>query len=262
MLGRETALQRCCWTPDGWLRLASGEDFPSETVPAPALPSAPVSAPSYHDDFDAPTLGVQYQTLRTPADPSWLSLAARPSQLRIWGREAPSSLHRQSIVARRVQSFNCRATTLVDFNPQHFMALAGLLGWYDTRTHYYLAITWVETLGRCLRMFITSVGLTREPMRPVALLRPGRVMLQARIAAAELQFFYALEGEPLVAVGPVCDATLLSDESPKGIEPFHGSFTGAMVALGVHDMSGGRAHADFEYLRYEEDVDGERHAND
>ncbi|HEY3664845.1 MAG TPA: family 43 glycosylhydrolase, partial [Polyangiaceae bacterium] len=252
ILGRETALQRCAWTPDGWLRLATGEHFPAEVVRGPALPSAAFIVPSGKDDFDAPRLQVQYQTLRTPADSSWLSLAARPSQLRLWGREAPSSLHRQSVVARRVQTSHCRATTLVEFNPEHFMALAGLLCWYDTRTHYYLAITRDETLGRCLRLFMTSAGVVTELMSPVPLQRPGRVLLRAEIAEIALHFSFALEGEPLTGIGPICDATLLSDEAPKGIEPFHGSFTGAMFGVGAHDMSGGRAHADFEYLWYED----------
>ncbi len=251
ILGRETALQRCHWTADGWLHLASGQRYPAESVPAPSLPGAPFVDPSERDDFDEPALGVQYQTLRTPADPSWLSLEARPSQLRLWGREAPSSLHRQSLVARRVESAHCRATTLVDFEPLHFMALAGLLCWYDTRTHYYLAITWDEALGRCLRLFMTREGTTSELVSAVALVSGTRVLLHAELSATALNFSYAPEGEPLRGLGPSCDATLLSDESPKGLTPFHGSFTGAMFGLGVHDMSGGRAHADFEFFSYE-----------
>lgn len=105
-----------------------------------------------------------------------------------------------------------------------------------------------------MRLFTTSAGLTNEPISPVALVRPGRVVLQAEIANTALCFCFGFEGGPLVGIGPVCDATLLSDEAAKGIEPFHGSFTGAMFAVGVHDMSGGRAHADFEYLWYE-DID-------
>lgn len=251
ILGRETALQRCVWREDGWLRLAQGGNSPAEAVPAPALASAPWPLPASRDDFDQPNLSVHYQTLRTPADPSWLSLSARPSQLRLWGREAPSSNHEQSLVARRMQHFHCRVETLLDFTPTHFMALAGLLCWYDTRTHYYLAVTEDELLGRCLRLILVCAGVKHELCEPVPVPGSRRVLLQAHFAETTLRFAYALEGDPLSAIGPLCDATLLSDESPKGLEPFYGSFTGTLVALGVHDMSGARAYADFEYFSYE-----------
>lgn len=251
ILGRETALQRANWTSDGWLRLAGGDAAPAVSVPAPDLEACPWPAAKARDDFDDEALSVVYQTLRTPADPSWLSLSARPSSLRLWGREAPSSQFEQSLVARRLQHTHCRVETLVDFQPEHFTALAGLLCWYDTRTHYYLAVTWDEQLGRCVRLIQTCAGVTRELCEAQPAQGSARVMLRAEFAGESLHFAFASEGEPARAFGPACDATLLSDEFPKGIEPFYGSFTGTLIALGAHDMSGARAHADFEYLSYE-----------
>ena len=78
MLGRETALQRVVWSADGWLRLASGGVLPEVELPAPEeLPSHPWPATPERDDFDVPALGLDWATLRIPADPSWLSLTAR-----------------------------------------------------------------------------------------------------------------------------------------------------------------------------------------
>ena len=79
VLGRETCLQRVAWSEDGWLRLAGGSYHPAVDVPAPEeLPPAPWPEVPTRDDFDAPELRPEWQTLRVPVDGSWVSLGERP----------------------------------------------------------------------------------------------------------------------------------------------------------------------------------------
>ena len=52
------------------------------SVPAPELPDNVFERDSTRDDFDRPELSNYYQSLRTPVNPSWLSLKARPGYLR------------------------------------------------------------------------------------------------------------------------------------------------------------------------------------
>jgi beta-xylosidase len=47
---------------------------------------------------------------------------------------------------------------------------------------------------------------------PVQIPNKGRVRLAVSIRGRELQFRYALEGEVLKDVGPIYDASILSDE--------------------------------------------------
>ncbi len=79
MLGRETALQRVVWSADGWLRLAHDDVRPAVKLPGPAghIPHPWPAIPD-RDDFDESSLGPEWSTLRTPADPSWLTLSERP----------------------------------------------------------------------------------------------------------------------------------------------------------------------------------------
>lgn len=63
-----------------------------------------------------------------------------------------------------------------------------------------------------------------------------------------LLFFYALDGGELEKIGPVFDASLLSDEC--GGHQEHGSFTGAFVGMACSDLNGTAAEATFDYFLY------------
>src|SRR6185369_16015480 len=66
-LGRETAIQPMTWGDDGWLRTSDREGLPHVEVPAPrdvAIGDAPALPP--REDFDAKTLPIDFQWLRTP----------------------------------------------------------------------------------------------------------------------------------------------------------------------------------------------------
>lgn len=140
-LGRETGLARVEWTEDGWLRLESGGRAPELRFAAPNLPPHPFPELSARDDFDGAELGMQYFTLRVPANDEWLSLSERPGFLRLRGRESLYSWFRQSMVARRLSHFRCAAETCVEFEPEHFNQMAGLTLYYDENDHFYLLVT-------------------------------------------------------------------------------------------------------------------------
>lgn len=249
VLGRETAIQRCEWTADGWLRLDGGGRSPSLTVREPALPAHPFPVPPERDDFDAPTLGLQWNTLRLPPDASWLSLTERPGWLRLRGRESFSSAHRQSLVARRQQAFSCDAETAVEFEPAHHQQMAGLVLYYDTRDYIYLRISHDENLGKHIGVIRSVRGQWEEfPASETALPSSVPIRLQARIRRETVTFHYAVgdtgEWQP---IGPELDVTHLSDEAADYIR-----FTGNYIGLCVQDLSGMRKEADFDYFDYRE----------
>ena len=76
----------------------------------------------------------------------------------------------------------------------------------------------------------------------------GKVKLALTIRGAKLQFFYALDGQDLQPIGPVLDASILSDEC--GGHQAHGSFTGAFVGVAASDLNGTALPADFDYFIY------------
>lgn len=250
ILGRETALQRVHWTAEGWLRLdkegGSGH-HPAARVAPPRLPPHPFERSAARDDFDEPRLGRHWQTLRDAASDAWLSLSARPSHLRLIGRESLQSLHQQSLVARRVQSLDCRVETSVEFSPASFQQMAGLVFFYDDQNFYYAFVSHDATLGRCLGL-LKSLNGSLQQAAPVVALAPGKVVLAAELRGAELRFSYASDGDGLRPLGNVEDATTLSDEhTTMGI-----GFTGTFVGVCAQDLTGRQLAADFDYFDYVE----------
>ncbi|MEO8152631.1 MAG: glycoside hydrolase family 43 protein [Rhizobacter sp.] len=254
ILGRETALQRVEWTPDGWLRLAHGGVAPQSTLPAPALPPVPVEHEPPRDDFTGPNLSGHWNALREPFDASWMSLKARPGHLRLIGRCSLMSKFEQSLVARRQQHFDCEAETVLEFSPTIFQQMAGLVAYYNTQNHAYLHVTHDEDVrGRVLLLSVNDDGAMRQPAPPVAIGEAPRVWLRVRFEGDSFRFFYALAEGDWQPLGEPLPSKMLSDEYAthidKGVSHSFG-FTGNFIGLACQDLSGSRLHADFDHFTY------------
>lgn len=247
-LGRETALQRCYWDENDWLRLDGGGNKPSVHVKAPLLPVHPFETETEKDDFDEPLLRNQWNTLRIPPDSNWLSLSERQGYLRLRGMESLSSWHRQSLVARRQQAFYCEAETEVEFQPENFQQMAGLILYYDTDDYVYIRISYLEDAGKILGISQSIQGQYNElPEADVPLPDDGPIRLKATVSRENLQFSYALIDSEWKPVGPVIHIAHLSDDIATPLR-----FTGTFIGVCVQDLSGTRRHADFDYFIYRE----------
>jgi len=81
-LGRETFLAPVTWE-NGWPVVNGGR--PVELLmEAPLLPPAECPMPPVREEFDSPTLGLDWMTLRQPPEGTW-SLEERPGWLRLHG---------------------------------------------------------------------------------------------------------------------------------------------------------------------------------
>lgn len=245
ILGRETCIQKVEWSNDGWLRLASGGSTPQLNVPAPAgVKLQPWPEPAARDDFNGPKLDVSWNSLRVPIDESWASLSARPGWLRLRGRDSLHSLFTQSLVAKRLQTFRSVAETCVEFAPSHFTQAAGLICYYDTRTHYYLRITHDETRGKILGLVITDDGAYQEPSDTVVAINDWKqCYLRAAIDHETLQFSASPDGKSWQPIGGTLDMTKISDDYGSVLH-----FTGAFVGLCAQDLGYASATADFDYF--------------
>lgn len=251
-LGRETAIQRVKWTADGWLRLENGGHLPEVEVDAPDLAQdSPVEVTTY-DNFESDELDSVYQWLRTPYPELFYSLRERPGFLRLHGMESPGSLYHQALIARRQTDFVFQASTVVDFEPDNFQQLAGLICYYNSRKFHYLYISTDEELGRHIGVMSCEADSSLAVTYPiqddrVRLPDDGFVWLRAHVDHAELRFSWSADGENWNDIPVVLDQGLLSDEA--GLDSGE-QFTGAFVGLACNDLSGMRKHADFEFFSY------------
>ncbi len=252
-MGRETAIQKCVWGEDGWLRLEDGGMEPQTEVPGPNLPAHPFPEEPIRHDFDEPDLPAVFQWLRTPYPERLFSLTARPGHLRLTGRESIGSFFEQALVARRQTNYDFEAETLVDFQPDNIQQTAGLIAYYGRWQFFCLAIAGDEDAGRVLTLLTCpgdypEGGIEAPLDQPVLLPPSGPVAMKVTVEGMALRFWFRTGSAEWQRIGPAFDATMLADESAgRGA---HGNFTGAFVGMLAMDTSGQAKTADFDYFSY------------
>lgn len=248
ILGRETSLQEVVWK-DGWLRMADGTNKPALTLEIPEAKGGNRDC-SFREEFDKENWSIHFQSLRAPLGDR-ASLQARPGWLRLYGAESPNSKYRQSMLARRQQSFWCEVNTKLEFEPAHFQQMAGLIYYYNTLCYYYLYATRDEMLGKVLSVIACDLGAGTHVIGAGVQIPEGQpVYLRLNTQMETAQFSYSADGRHYHDIGPKLDATILSDDYYE--ETGHGMFTGAFVGICCQDLAGTRQYADFDYFYYDE----------
>jgi xylan 1,4-beta-xylosidase len=251
-LGRETAIQRMVWSNDGWLRTADGEGVPRIEVEPPELPEHPFpQAPPERCRFDGPELPLDFQWLRSPWPRELFSLEERPGWLRLYGLDSPGSLFKQALVARRQQAHCYSAATRVEFDPENFQQMAGLICYYNGAKFHYLYVSSEERGRPFVRVMscLPDVGRAEDVTAPVPIPAGKPIELRAEVDYERLHFGYRVAGGEWSWAPLQFDASILSDEAGP---PFYPNFTGAFVGMCCQDLAGTRRPADFEYFEYRE----------
>lgn len=253
-LGRETSLQKIEWV-GGWPRLVNGTWHPDLMVAPPEASSDVVQRRDFSERvMFSPNqpLPPSFKTLRGPLEPERdYSLAVRPGWLRLYGGQSLSSHHRQTLFARRWQSFHFAASVELEFAPENLQQLAGLVLFYDTCNWIYAFVTYSEDRqGRVLQImrcdnkdFTYGSGETVLP--------DGPLTLMAEVDRAEAQFYYKVGEAEWNTLGDAQPADHLSDDY---VETRRGrcAFTGAMAGICAQDMDAHRSYADFSNFSYRE----------
>ncbi|WP_199037441.1 glycoside hydrolase family 43 protein [Glycomyces salinus] len=239
VLGRETAIARIEWV-DGWPRVPDAA--PAVEVPAPNLDPHPWPQEPARDDFDSDRLDARWSTLRRHPSEDWLSLADRPSHLRVTGGQGPFARRTPSLVAQRVTAVRGVFEAGIEFTPTTEHQAAGIVAYYNADNWHFLQIS-LEDGGPTLSL-VTSKWGERE-IRPVAEVGP-RSDLRIAFEGPRLRFAYR-ESE-WTDLDEDRDATILSDEFAKTADTW--GFTGAFVGMWVQDLAAEGSFADFDYAEY------------
>jgi xylan 1,4-beta-xylosidase len=250
-LGRETAIQKMAWGADGWLRTLDGDGLASLEVEAPDLPECYFPELSPREGFDQQRLPIQFQWLRSPWPDELFSLNARTGYLRLYGRESLGSWFRQSLVARRLQAHCFSASTVVEFEPETFQQMAGLVLYYNSSKFHYLFLSTDEALGKHIRGMSCLPDQIQADVftEPVSIPRGKPVCLRMEVDFERLYFAYSVAGSDWHWLPGVFDASIVSDEAGP---PGNPNFTGAFVGMCCQDIAGTQVPADFDWFEYRE----------
>ena len=249
MMGRETAIQKILWREDGWPVLEAGGTTPQNEVPVPKEVSEEVlcrreaASPLVRDDFEEKALSLDYQSLRIPMDEHYLSLRARPGWLRMYGRSGLSSRFSQTLIARRMREYCMEASACVEFEPEVFKQMAGLIFLYDCDNYLYLHISRDEDVGKCITLLKAENKKYEYLTDYIPVREKEALYLKMETRNAMTRFYYGYSEKDWQEIGPLINASFLSDEACG-----EGWFTGAMIGICCQDMTGFGRYADFDWF--------------
>lgn len=256
-LGRETAIEQVEWREDGWLYLKNGVQSPRLEVPAPknTLETTKTPLKKIRYTFGKKGLSIDFQALRVPITEDWCSLTNKEGYLQLLGRESLSSFHAQSLIARRVQSFNIEVSTCMEFSPKTFQQLAGLVFYYNTSHWIYLHLMGDENgQSKFLQILYCDNFEMREILaEPIDLTGQQRIYLKGHLNRSNLQFQYATKADNWQSIGGILDGSILSDDYVRdGSDRYRPAFTGCFVGLCCQDLTGHKIPANFDWMEYRE----------
>lgn len=245
MLGRETAIQKMKWTEDDWLVMADGSTTPKEYVEEPCghQTAEKPQAETDRDHFDKTVLDPEYQSLRIPMTEHYLSLTERPGYLRMYGRSGLSSKFSQTLIAKRLTGFDMDISTKMEFEPEVFKQMAGLILLYDTDNYLYLHVSMDEDCGKCITL-LKAENKKYEYLTDYIPVYSGLpIYLKAEMQNGYIDFSYRVEGCEWQKIAEHIDGSFMSDEACN-----EGWFTGAMAGICCQDLTGFGKYADFDWF--------------
>ena len=152
-LGRETAIQKCVWGDDGWLRLDARRPVPRSRGAG--------AARRCRDHAAADRAALQFRRQGLPhgfpvaaharARAHLLSLTERPAAAPVSAARSIGSWFEQALVARRQEHFSFRAETGLALQPRKpIQQAAGLTHYYNRHKFHFLGLSLDGRLGTVL----------------------------------------------------------------------------------------------------------------
>ena len=265
--GRIVHLEPMSWAADGWPRMGTGVASGAEkgepvlmhkkpqTASAGDAAPSPRLAPATSDEFDSPTLGLQWQWQANPRA-EYSSLATAPGSMRLACIAAPTATSLYDAPNLLLQKFTgpaFTATTVLDLSAARDGDEAGLIVF----GYSYAWIGLRKTAAGIRLVQVANVDANKPGVeREVASLAlssveglaapAGEIFLRVLVAAdAKCRFAYSLDGKSFTPLGGELQSTV-------------GRWVGAKVGLfaGSAPKSGApsealakEGHADFDFFR-------------
>ncbi|MFD2728407.1 glycoside hydrolase family 43 protein [Enterococcus camelliae] len=250
-LGRETSLQKIVWE-NGWPHLANGSHHPDLYVEKPSIAKQIAQKMDFSETvrFTNQDLPASFKSLRMPINRPEISLTDCPGHLRLYGRQSISSLHEQTLLARRWQHFNFIAETEMVFQPANFQQMAGLVLFYDTDNWVYLHVSFDDNQEKkYIQLEENFQNKFHYASDRIYIEKETPLILRVEVTKEVAQFSFKYpEKQSFQLVGSKLRIDGLSDDAIKSGGKL--AFTGEMVGICAQDMYDHKSHADFSYFSY------------
>jgi len=240
-LGRETFLAPVSWE-QGWPIVSPGIGRVEFEHVAPDLPQHHWPTQPACDHFEAQTLALCWNFLRTPRESFW-SLTERPGYLRLHLRpQMLSERANPSFVGRRQQHINFAARAAMAFTPASPNECAGVVLLQNNDFHFRFVITQDDDGDTLARLIKREKG--EEALLAERRIEGHRFYFKVEAYGQAYSFYIAVSLETWQPVAEAVDGCILST-------PVAGGFVGAYV--GMYASSNGQPSenvADFDWFEY------------
>ena len=238
-LGRETLLAPVAWK-DGWLSVNGGKPLKERMTVEGLPPSKPWPKAPMREQFKGTRLGLEWNTLRAPADGLW-SLSEKPGVLRLKGSSTSlSDIGTPAFLGRRQEHLRVRTAAQLDFTPTAEGQAAGMALRMNEGHHYLLQVTGKEKrrVEVVTRVGGVSTVRTSQPMPP------GPITLQVQAYPDRYEFYARPGNRAFYHLGSAPTADLSSETA--------GGFTGVYIGLVASNAGeGAMPPADFDWFDYQ-----------
>ena len=249
-LGRETAISKVYWE-NGWPYIEGGKlahrFIEDSGLPEKIWPSAAKK------QYFREGLPQEFQTLRVPFTEKMGMIS--DDGLTLFGQESLYSVFEQSLVARRFEELNFIAETQVDFSPECFQQMAGMVCYYNSKNWTSIHVTYDEEHGKIIDLLACEGSSLSWPLKKKILLGSAKtVKFRVVVTPKDYHFEYSIDEQDWEVVSVYFDTYKLSDDyiAKPFLGPTGSAFTGAFVGIHCNDLSGTRKPAIFDHFVYEE----------
>lgn len=224
-LGRETFMLPVRWSDDGFPIITEGmEQVPMMVSHPGAKRGETVTFGNFtvNDDFDGDTLGLEWMTLRGPAEGQY-SLSSHKGYLRLsCSASRVERLSVPSAVLRRIQHHRFTASTRMYFSPEGDTQAAGMLLFKDERHFYFFKVRNIDGIPHvCLETSEQgSSVLASAPLNG----KFSYLDLKVESTGTGFDFYYAPNGKNAELLKGNVPARFLSTANAGG-------FTGTTIGL-------------------------------
>ena len=237
MLARETFLVPVS-IEDGWPVFNPGIGIVREEERRPDLPWSPLDKSSPRDNFDSGKLAFQWNFLRTPKE-KWYTIADGSLQMETCPQEL-KGLDNPSMIVRRIQHFNYKATCQLSFSAKNDKEEAGLTAFLDNKHHYKL-------VKRKDQIALVKLYDSVETTITTVEYKSDDVVLQIEGQMFDFIFRFGSNENNLKQIGEVQDSRVITARTFIG-DGFNGPYIGMFTSSQGQVVDNRAAFNWFEYM--------------